>query len=72
MIASVSSAAPDSRAFWSLSTNRSTYGVCSGPNPFSKSVQDGMLAFVGEGALKGWNKHAHPAKAGFTPLEVFE
>ena len=31
-----------------------------------------MLGFIGEGALKGWSKHPHPAKPGFKPLEVFE
>jgi hypothetical protein len=52
--------------------DRSTFGACAGPNPFSKSVQDGMLGFTGENALKGWSKHPHPAKPGYTPLEVFE
>jgi hypothetical protein len=52
--------------------DRSTFGVCSGPNPFSQSAQAGMLGFIGENALKGWNKHPHPPKKGFTPLEVFE
>ena len=52
--------------------DRSTFGVCSGPNPFSQSAQAGMLGFIGENALKGWNKHPHPAKKGYTPLEVFE
>jgi len=31
-----------------------------------------MLTWVGEGALASWNKHPHPAKPGFTPLEVFK
>ena len=31
-----------------------------------------MLGFIGENALKAWNKHPHPAKPGYTPLEVFE
>jgi hypothetical protein len=52
--------------------DRSTFGVCSGPNPFSADAQGGMLGFIGENALKGWNKHPHPAKQGYTPLEVFE
>jgi len=52
--------------------DRSTFGVCAGPNPFSKSVQEGMLGFTGANALNGWSKHPHPAKAGYTPLEVFE
>jgi Pectinesterase len=52
--------------------DRSTFAGCGGPNAFSKAVQDGMLAFTGEGALAGWAKHAHPAKKGYTPLEVFK
>ena len=28
-------------------------------------------AWTGEGALDAWKKHAHPAKPGYTPLEVF-
>jgi hypothetical protein len=50
----------------------STFAGCSGPNAFSKSVQDQMLTFIGAGALSGWKKHAHPAKKGYTPLEVFK
>jgi hypothetical protein len=52
--------------------DRSTFAGCGGPNAFSKSVQDGMLAFTGEAALNGWVKHAHPPKKGYTPLEVFK
>jgi hypothetical protein len=50
----------------------STFAGCSGPNAFSKSVQDQMVAFTGQGALNGWKKHAHPAMKGYTPLEVFK
>ena len=42
------------------------------PNAFSQAAQDQMLGCIGENALNGWNKHAHPAKPGYTPLEVFE
>ena len=52
--------------------DRSTYAGCGGTNAFSASVQQQMLAWVGEGALAAWNKHPHPAKPGFTPLEVFK
>ena len=31
-----------------------------------------MLGWIGEGALNGWKKHPHPAKPGYTPLEVFD
>ncbi len=51
--------------------DRSTFAACSGPNPFSPTVQQQMTGFIGEGALKAWNKHPHPAKPGYTPLEVF-
>ena len=30
-----------------------------------------MLGWVGEGAMKAWNKHPHPPKAGLEPLEIF-
>ena len=30
-----------------------------------------MVGWIGESALKSWNKHPHPPKAGFEPLEVF-
>ncbi len=52
--------------------DRSTYAGCGATNAFSKSVQDQMLTWIGEGALASWNKHPHPAKPGFTPLEVFK
>jgi hypothetical protein len=52
--------------------DRSTFAGCGGANAFSRSVQEGMLGFIGANALKGWSKHSHPAKAGYTPLEVFE
>jgi len=52
--------------------DRSTFAGCGGANAFSQSAQDGMLGFIGENALKGWVKHPHPAKPGYTPLEVFE
>jgi hypothetical protein len=31
-----------------------------------------MLTWIGEGAVTAWKKHPHPAKPGFTPLEVFQ
>ena len=48
-----------------------TFAGCGGANAFSKPVQDAMVGWIGENALKAWNKHPHPAKPGFTPLEVF-
>ena len=50
----------------------STFAGCGGPNAFSKSVQDAMIGFVGEGALIGWSKHPHPAKPGYRAFEVLK
>jgi len=52
--------------------DRSTYAGCGGTNAFSQSVQDQMLTWIGAGAVSAWKKHPHPAKPGFTPLEVFK
>jgi len=50
----------------------STFGGCGNQsNVFSKAAQDTMLGWVGEGAMKAWNKHPHPPKAGLEPLEIF-
>jgi hypothetical protein len=51
--------------------DRSTFAGCDGNNAFSKAAQDTMISWTGDGALKAWNKHPHPAKPGFTPLEVY-
>ena len=52
--------------------DRSTFaGMCGAANAFSKPTQDAMAGWIAENALKSWNKHPHPPKAGFTPLEVF-
>ena len=51
--------------------DRSTFAGCGGANPFSKPTQDTMLTWIAEGALQAWKKHEHPAKPGYTPLEVF-
>jgi hypothetical protein len=48
-----------------------TFVGCSGPNAFSASVQQQMTGFIGENAVNAWKKHPHPAKPGYTPLEVF-
>ena len=31
-----------------------------------------MLSLAGEGALAAWDKHPHPAKPGFEPLELWQ
>ena len=49
----------------------STFAGCGGPNAFNASVQQQMLTFIGENAVNAWNKHPHPPKSGYTPLEVF-
>jgi plastocyanin len=43
----------------------------SGSNGFSQDDRNTMLGWIGENALKGWNRHAHPARAGVTPLEAY-
>jgi hypothetical protein len=51
--------------------DRSTFaGTCAGANAFSPAVQQQMIGFIGENAVKAWTKHPHPAKPGFTPIEV--
>src|SRR3954447_1611445 len=50
----------------------STFAGCAGANAFSHQVQDAMVAFIGENARNGWNEHPHPAKRGYTPLEIFK
>ncbi len=52
-------------------TDGSTFAGCGGTNAFSKDVQNAMIGWIGENSLKVWNKHPHPAKPGFTPLEIF-
>ena len=44
----------------------------SGANAFSQDVQSELLGFIGANALKGWIKHPHKAKPGYTPLEVYK
>ena len=50
--------------------DQSTFAGCGGANAFSQAAQDGMLGFIGENALKGWDKHPHPAKPGYRAFEV--
>ena len=52
--------------------DRSTYAGCGATNAFSQPVQNMMIGWTGVGALSAWKKHDHPAKAGYTPLEVFQ
>jgi hypothetical protein len=52
--------------------DRSTIATCSGPNGMQQTARDQMVAWVGAGALNGWNKHAHPPKKGYKPLEDFK
>jgi len=57
-----------------LPANGSTFATCpfDGPNAFSQDVQNQLIAFSGKGALSGWVKHPHPARAGFEPLELYK
>jgi Pectinesterase len=60
--------APSDTAF---PANRSTVSGCSTAN-VNASARNQMIAWTGAGALNGWVKHPHPAKKGYTPLEVFQ
>ena len=57
-----------------MPANGSTFATCafSGPNAFSSDVQNQFLAWTGEAAVTGWVKHAHPARNGIEPLEVYK
>jgi pectinesterase len=58
-------------AITTFPTNRSTFAKCTGANGMQQSVRDTMLSWVGTGALKGWRAKGHPAKPGYTPLEIY-
>jgi hypothetical protein len=49
-----------------------TFAGCGATNVFSTDAQSGMLSWIADNAPKFWNKHPHPAKAGYSPLEVFK
>jgi plastocyanin len=42
-----------------------------GSNGFSSDDRSTMLGWIGENALKGWDRHDHPARPGVTPLETY-
>jgi plastocyanin len=42
-----------------------------GSNGLSPDDRNTMLGWIGEGSLKEWNRHEHPARAGVTPLETW-
>jgi hypothetical protein len=52
--------------------DRSTIATCSGPNGMQQAARAQMVGWTGTGALSGWNKHAHPPKKGYKPLEDFK
>jgi hypothetical protein len=57
-----------------LPADGAVFAACpfSGANGFSQDAQNQLLGFAGPSALDGWIKHPHKAKAGHTPLEVYE
>jgi hypothetical protein len=57
-----------------LPADGAMFPACSftGANAFSQDVQNQLFGFAGANALNGWIKHPHKAKAGYTPLEVYE
>jgi parallel beta helix pectate lyase-like protein len=50
--------------------DKSTLANC-GNGPVVDSARNQMIAWTGEGALTGHRAKGHPAKKGYTPLEVF-
>jgi plastocyanin len=54
-------------------TNAARFPACpfTGSNALSNADRSQMLKWIGEGALAGWNQHAHPAFEGIKPLEVY-
>jgi hypothetical protein len=52
--------------------DRSTIANCQGANGMQAAARNQMLAWAGTGALNGWNRHAHPPKKGYKPLEDFK
>ena len=55
-----------------LPTDRSTFtGMCGAANAFSKPTQDAMLGSIYREGVEVLEQAPAPAKAGFTPLEVF-
>jgi Pectinesterase len=52
--------------------DRSTIANCQGANGMQTAARNQMLAWAGTGALNGWNRHPHPPKKGYTPLEDFK
>jgi len=65
---------PNTGVQTTLPADGSVFAGCpfSGANAFSKPAQDELVGFAGPNALKGWIKHPHKAKPGYTPLEVYE
>ena len=51
--------------------DRSTVAACS-TAAVNNDARMQMIGWTGTGALAGWAKHAHPAKPGYKPLEVFK
>jgi hypothetical protein len=52
----------------------STFAPCpfSDANAFSSDTQGQLLAFTGKAGVNGWVRHAHPARPGFEPLELYK
>ena len=53
-----------------LPADAAVFAACpfAGANAFSRDAQLELVGFAGANALKGWIKHPHKAKAGYTPL----
>jgi hypothetical protein len=42
-----------------------------GSNALSGSDRETMLGWTGQNAINAWSRHSHPARAGYTPLELY-
>jgi Pectinesterase len=60
--------APTDTAF---PADKSTVAACS-TAAVNNDARAQMVGWTGTGALTGWNKHEHPAKKGYKPLEDFK
>ena len=57
-----------------IPTDGSTLAACQHPaaNAFSQTTQNFMLSLAGQVAMSAWDKHPHPARPRFEPLELWQ
>jgi hypothetical protein len=64
---------PNTGVSVTIPADGSTLSACpfAGVNPFSQAAKEEMLSLAGEASVAKWNRHAHAAKPGFEPLELY-